>query len=73
MSRVTDNDKHPVAAERERRQAVRFWAGLVIAAAGLVVVFWLKEVYVGFTVALVGAGLVPLEKVPDLFRGLGKS
>lgn len=51
--------------KRDRRKAT---AGLVIAAAGLAAVFVLGEVYVGFSVALVGAGIVPFDKVAGAFK-----
>lgn len=47
---------------------VRFWAGMVIAAAGLVTVFYLKEVYLGFAVALIGTGILPIEKAVEIWR-----
>ena len=52
----------------EKRKTIRFWAGLVIAGAGLVAVFYLKEVYLGFTVAMIGAGLVPVEKIGEMWK-----
>jgi len=66
--RENDEGKHPAAVARERQQTVRFWAGLVIAAAGLAAVFVLEETYLGFGVALVGTGLVPFEKLAGVFK-----
>lgn len=53
---------------RKQREAVRFWLGVVIAAAGIGAVFVLEAVNVGFAVALVGAGLVPIEKLGEVFK-----
>ena len=61
--RQTDGEIHPAALERERVKTIKLYSGLVIAAAGLVAVFLLKEVYLGFAVALIGTGLVPFEKL----------
>lgn len=66
--RATDEQKHPAAIERERKDMVRTIAGLVIAAAGLAAVFWFREVYVGFSVALLGAGIVPVDRVAGLLK-----
>lgn len=66
--RQTDTTKPPEAVARERKERVRFVAGLVIAAAGLAAVFWMKEVYLGFTVALIGTGIVPVDKITDVFK-----
>ena len=60
--RESDDGVHPEARARAKREAVRFWAGLVIAAAGLATVFVLGEIYLGFGVALLGTGVLPAEK-----------
>lgn len=66
--RETDEDVHPAALARERRKNIQFYAGLVIALAGLVAVFAFREVYLGFGVAMIGAGVVPVDKVAELIR-----
>lgn len=66
--RQEDETPHPLAVAREHRERVRFWAGLVIAACGLAVVFMLNEVYFGFAVALLGAGIVPIEKIGTIWK-----
>lgn len=66
--RETDQAPHPAAVARAKHERVKLWAGLVIAAAGLVVVFTLQEVYFGFGVALLGAGIVPIEKVGTIWK-----
>lgn len=60
--RATDEDIHPEALKRMDRTRTEVVAGLTIAVAGLVAVFWLKEVYIGFTVALIGAGFAPIKE-----------
>lgn len=60
--RESDGDLHPEAVARARRETIRLWSGLVIAAAGLGAVFVLHEVYLGFGVALLGTGILPAEK-----------
>ena len=74
--REEDPSVHPAAIERRRlaemkarKDNVRFWAGLVLAAAGVTAVFLLKEVYLGFTVALIGTGIVPFDKAIEAFKG----
>jgi len=62
-NRQTDPIPHPAAVLRERQKTIKFWAGLVIAASGLLTVFVFKEIYVGFSVALIGTGIVPFEKL----------
>lgn len=64
--RESDGDLHPEAVARAKREAIRLWSGLVIAAAGLGAVFVLDEVYFGFTVALIGSGIVPFDKAMAL-------
>ena len=66
--RQTDEAPHPAAVARARQERVRFWAGLVIAAGGLAAVFMLGEVYFGFAVALLGAGIVPIEKIGAIWK-----
>lgn len=66
--RDTDETQHPEAVARMKRAHIRFWAGMVIAAAGLVAVFLLDEVYLGFAVAMAGTGVVPFDKLTELFR-----
>ena len=66
--REQDGDIHPAALARERRNRAQVVAGFVIAAAGLAAVFMLEEVYLGFGVALVGAGIVPFDKLANVFR-----
>jgi len=66
--RQSDTTLPPEAVARKKREAARFWAGLVIAAAGLAAVFVMGEVYFGFTVALIGAGIVPVEKIAEVWR-----
>jgi len=63
MRKSDGQELHPEAASRVRKEVIRFYAGLAVAAAGLAAVFVLEEVYVGFAVALVGAGIVPFEKL----------
>ena len=63
MSRASDEELPPEAKARIRKETILFWSGLVIAAAGLAAVFLLKEVYLGFGVALVGTGIVPFDKI----------
>lgn len=58
----------PEAHARLYRERVRFWAGLVIAAAGLVAVFLLDAVYLGFTVAMIGTGIAPLDKLMEAWK-----
>lgn len=58
----------PEAIARIKRERHKTLAGLVIAAAGLLAVFMLKEVYIGFTVALIGAGLAPVDKLIPLLK-----
>ena len=50
------------------KKRVQFWAGLVLAAAGLATVFYLQEVYLGFAVALIGTGILPIEKVAEIWK-----
>ena len=66
--RQNDDAPHPAALARKRRETARFVAGLVIAAAGLATVFLFREVYVGFVVALVGAGILPIDKFAEMFK-----
>ena len=67
--RAADSEIVPAAANRARNERVRFWAGMVLAASGLVAVFLMQEVYVGFAVALVGTGLVPFDRMANtLFK-----
>lgn len=61
--RENDEHAHPEAVARAKKEVIRFYAGLTVAAAGLAAVFVLEEVYVGFAVALVGANIVPFEKL----------
>ena len=66
--RQSDEDLHPAAVARRKKEVVKFYAGLGIAAAGLAAVFLLEEVYVGFAVALVGANIVPFDKLNPFNR-----
>jgi len=66
--RESDGQVHPEAVARLKRESRRMWAGLVIAAAGIGAVFVLHEVYVGFFVALVGAGILPVDKALELVQ-----
>lgn len=66
--RASDEEVHPEAVVRLKREGRRMWAGLVIAGCGLASVFVLHEVYVGFFVALVGAGLLPIDKALELVQ-----
>jgi hypothetical protein len=56
----------------EQRRTIRFWAGLLIGAVGLVcAVVGMRAhdhglTYTGFVVALVGAGIVPLDRIADV-------
>ena len=67
--RAEDTEKHPAAVARGKRDRLRVIAGLVIAAAGIVAAFKFPEhLMFGFTVALIGAGIVPVEKIPEMIR-----
>jgi hypothetical protein len=63
--RKADNQPHPEALFREKRELVKIVGGGIIAAAGLAAVFILHEVYLGFGVALVGSGIVPFGVLVD--------
>lgn len=58
----------------EQRKTIRLYAGLVIAAAGLACsVVGMRAhdhglIYTGFTVALIGAGIVPVEKIGEFWK-----
>lgn len=60
--REGDEEKHPAAIARERKENIRFWAGLVIAAAGIFVALVMEKQELGLGVALIGSGIVPFEK-----------
>lgn len=47
---------------------IQFYAGLVIALGGLVTVFYLKEPYIGFGVALLGTGIIQPDKVVEFLK-----
>ena len=49
-------------------KVVQFWAGLVIAVCGLVTVFMFEQVYLGFGVALIGTGILPVEKFTEMLK-----
>jgi hypothetical protein len=73
--RQGDTEVHEKAVERQevarkeaRQETVKFWAGIVIAAAGLVVAFLFKEVYLGFGAAMIGTGIIPVSKIPEIFK-----
>ena len=67
--RTTDTEKHPKAEQREQRETVLFWAGLVIAAAGLLAAFLIEgALYVGFAAAMIGTGIVPFDKLAGVFK-----
>ena len=75
MSREQDGELHPAAVARQeaaliekRNVTTRFYAGLVIAAAGLAWVFFAKDPYIGFPVALLGTGIIPVDKFIAIFR-----
>lgn len=65
--RATDDATSPPAAVQKRHRAenMKSVAGLVIAAAGLVVVFKFEALVLGFAVAMVGAGIVPFGEMAD--------
>ncbi len=58
----------------ERRRTIRFYSGLVIALVGLIcAIVGMRAhdhglTYTGFLVALVGAGIVPVEKIGEVLK-----
>ena len=66
--RDSDSELSPEAKARIKRENILFVSGLVIAACGLVAVFILHEVYLGFGVALVGTGIVPFDKIASYIK-----
>lgn len=48
------------------RDKIKLWGGVVVGVAGLVTVFQFEEVVVGFTMALVGFGIAPIDRVLDM-------
>ena len=74
--RTEDEALHPKALERAEQARLehmaalkRTYGGIVIAASGLAVIFLWQEFYIGFTMALIGTGLVPFDKLVAILRG----
>lgn len=73
--RSDDATKHPAAVAREKRETAKFWAGMAIGLAGVAAAFMIDgALYLGFGVALVGAGIVPFETLSNkVLRFMGKN
>ena len=74
--RDIDEQVHPEALARQqaaelatREAIVKFVAGMVIAIAGLLAAFFVEGgLYLGFGAAMVGTGIVPFDKIANVFK-----